>query len=298
MTRLERIVAALGGTLMDNGRRALIPGPGHTAADRSVSLTLTEDGRVIVHCFSPKDDWRAVRDFLRARGLLGDSDAMTYDTAPRATAIAVQPRIDDRVARARTMWGEGVALAGTVAERYLRLRHITRALDSPALRFHPRATSLDDRRRRPALLAALTDAHGDLQGVQVTLLSQHGADKATVPTPRRVVGKLVGGAVRLDPAGDTLAMAEGVETAFSASEDLSFPAWAALTAWNLAHFAPPEGVQRLVIAADNGAAGLEAAESLRRSVVESRSNIAVIIEPPPLPFNDWNDWARAHAGKG
>lgn len=293
MTRLERIVAALGGTLIDNGRRALIPGPGHTAADRSVSLTLTEDSRVIVHCFSPRDDWRAVRDFLRARGLLGDGDAKTYEPTPRETPIAVQPRTEDRVARARTIWSEGVALAGTVAERYLRLRHITRPLDSHALRFHPRATSLDDRRRRPALLAALTDANGEVQGVQITLLSQYGAGKATVPTPRRVVGKLVGGAVRLDPAGDTLAIAEGVETAFSASEAFGHPAWAALTAWNLAHFNPPEGVERLIIAADNGAAGIAAAAALKRTVVEKKPEATISISSPPYPFGDWNDWVRA-----
>lgn len=297
MTRLERIVAALGGTLLENGRRALVPGPGHSAADRSVSLAMTEDGRVIVHCFSPKDDWRAVRDFLRDRGLLDESEAKSDIAAPATLPIAVQPRSEDRTARACTIWNEGVPLAGAVAERYLRLRCVARALDSPALRYHRRATSLDDQRRRPALLAALTDASGAVQGVQITLLSQYGASKAAISTPRRVVGKLVGGAVRLDPSGGALAIAEGVETALSASQALELPAWAALTAWNLGHFKPPEGVDRLIIAADNGAAGIEAAETLRCSVAKSRSEIAVTIEPPPLPFSDWNDWARAQAGE-
>jgi len=293
MTRLERIVGALGGTLMDNGRRALIPGPGHSTADRSVSLALTEDGRVIIHCFSPRDDWRAVRDFLRNRGLLGDGDTKPDFFASPARPINLQPKAEDRVARARTIWNEGIPLKGTVAERYLRLRGVTRALDSPALRFHPRATSLEDRRRRPALLASLTDSNGEVQGVQITLLSMHGASKAIVPTPRRVVGKLVGGAVRLDVSGGTLAVAEGVETALTASEALKLPAWAALTAWNLAHFVTPEGIERLVITADNGVAGLEAAHALKRSVAEARSDLTVTIEPPPLPFSDWNDWARA-----
>jgi phage/plasmid primase-like uncharacterized protein len=297
MTRLERIVASLGGALTENGRRALIPGPGHSAVDRSVSLALTEDGRLIVHCFSPKDDWRAVRDFLRDRGLLSDGEAKPDFSAPPARPIDLQPKAEDRVARARTIWNEGIPLTGTVAERYLRLRGVTRALGSPALRFHPRATSLDDRRRRPALLASLTDSNGEVQGVQITLLSQRGASKAIVPTPRRVVGKLVGGAVRLDVSGATLATAEGVETALSASEALKLPAWAALTAWNLAHFVTPEGIERLVIAADNGVAGIEAANALKRSVGEARSDLSVTIEPPPLPFSDWNDWARAQTGK-
>lgn len=298
MSRLDRIVAALGGTLMDNGRRALVPGPGHSAHDRSVSLTLSEDGRVIVHCFSPTDDWRAVRDYLRDHGLLGDETAAADALPVASRSVVVQPRAEDRIARARAIWNEGVPLAGSVAERHLRRRRITRALESPALRFHPRATSIDDRHRRPAVLAALTDLAGDIQGMQITLLSQYGAGKATVPTPRRVVGRLVGGAVRLDPLGPALAIAEGVETALSASEALALPAWAALTARNLSLFTPPEGVQRLIIAADNGAAGIEAAETLKRSVVATRPHVDVSIEPPPLPFGDWNDWARAERQNG
>ncbi len=43
MSRLERIVAACGGILLDGGTRALIPGPNHSHNDRSVSLRL--DGR-------------------------------------------------------------------------------------------------------------------------------------------------------------------------------------------------------------------------------------------------------------
>ncbi len=51
MTRLARIVARLGGVLLDGGRRALVPGPGHSKHDRSVSLLAAEDGRILVHCF-------------------------------------------------------------------------------------------------------------------------------------------------------------------------------------------------------------------------------------------------------
>jgi hypothetical protein len=42
MSRLERIVAACGGILLDGGARALIPGPNHSHKDRSVSLAETE----------------------------------------------------------------------------------------------------------------------------------------------------------------------------------------------------------------------------------------------------------------
>lgn len=65
---LHAIVAALGGDLYQNGRRANVPGPGHSRRDRSVSLLLAE-GRVVVHGFGGAD-WRVVRDDLCKRGLI------------------------------------------------------------------------------------------------------------------------------------------------------------------------------------------------------------------------------------
>mgnify|MGYP002524993862 CR=1 FL=1 len=50
---LHRIVAALGGELYCEGRRANIPAPGHSARDRSVSLLLTDD-RVVIHLLLPQ----------------------------------------------------------------------------------------------------------------------------------------------------------------------------------------------------------------------------------------------------
>ena len=47
---LHAIVRALGGDLYQGGHRASIPAPGHSAADRSVSLLLSH-GRVIIHGF-------------------------------------------------------------------------------------------------------------------------------------------------------------------------------------------------------------------------------------------------------
>lgn len=295
MSRLERIVAACGGLLLDAGRRALIRGPDHGPADRSVSLIETEDGRILIHCFSPRDDWRRVRDALAARGLL-DCEGARESTPTQQRSfrhIVVQPRQEERVARAQRLWEESKPLVGTIAERYLRSRAIPHpAAAHSALRFHPRMTSLDDRARRPALMAALLDADGALQGVQATLLSPHGSAKAPVATPRRIIGRLMGGSVRLSDCGDALIIGEGVETARSASAAFGLPAWAALTAGNLARFDPPCHVTRLVIASDNDPAGRAAADTLSHRVSKS---IDVTSAPPPECFNDWNDWARARS---
>ncbi len=292
MSRLERIVATCGGILLDGGTRALIPGPNHSHKDRSVSLRLTEEGRILIHCFSLKDDWRDVRRALADRGLLDDEPRADDASMRRAPSrIVAQPVDEERVARAGRLWAESTPLKHSVAEAYLRRRAVPAGLwKSTALRFHPRMTSLDDRARRPTLVAAIRDTQGALQGVQVTLLSAHGTAKAALATPRRVIGKLMGGTVRLADAQDELAVGEGVETMLTASDVFGVPAWAALSADNLGRLILPHPLRRLIIAADNDEAGMRAARSLRARMA---SSARVEIEPAPAGFNDWNDWARA-----
>jgi phage/plasmid primase-like uncharacterized protein len=292
MSRLERIVAACGGILLDGGTRALIPGPNHSHKDRSVSLAETEEGRILIHCFSPKDDWRGVRRALADLGLLDDAPLADREgTRLSSSKVVAQPLDEERVARARRLWEESAPLKHSVAEAYLRKRAIPAGLcQSIALRFHPRMTSLDDRTRRPALVAAISDAQGALQGVQVTLLSTYGTAKAALATPRRVIGKLMGGTVRLADAQDELAIGEGVETMLTASDVFGVPAWAALGADNLSRLVISAPLRRLIIAADNDDAGIRAAQTLRARMT---SSTRVEIEPAPAGFNDWNDWARA-----
>ncbi|GAM97379.1 Bll0064 protein [alpha proteobacterium U9-1i] len=290
MSRLERIVAELGGLVYDGGRRALVPGPDHGAADRSVSLVETEEGRILIHCFSPRDDWRAVRNALSERGLLAEQAPGVIGLAPSPQArVVVQPDQEERTARAARLWAESRPIRCTAASAYLKRRSIFGA-ESVELRFHPRMTSVDDRLRRPALMAAIRGADGALRGVQATLLTTYGIGKALVPTPRRVIGALLGGAVQLAPAGDTLIIAEGLESALSAAAELGAPAWAALTAYNLSQFTPPPQVGCLIATPDNDDAGFTALDILRE-----RLDGALHVEHAAAPggLNDWNDWSRA-----
>lgn len=293
MSKLKRIVDAMGGVLMDGGRRALIRGPGHGPADRSVSLLETEDGRVLIHCFSPRDDWRQVQAELADLGLLDESAHDHAPTSEPMVRVQNELRDEDRRARVLRLWEESLPVAGTIGERYLRARAIEGELPGPdVLRFHPRMTSLEDRERRPALVAGLVNQEGVLEGIQVTLLTPHGAAKAALTTPRRTIGRLMGHYVRIDAPGDVLVVAEGLETALSARRALGAGAWAFLSAENLALFEPPPVIDKLIIAADHDEAGLQAAARLKARVAAS---IACEIVLPPGNQPDWNDWARAEA---
>lgn len=290
MSKLKRIVDAMGGVLTDGGRRALIRGPGHGPTDRSVSLLETEDGRVLIHCFSPRDDWRSVQAELASLGLLEESEHDLVSSEP-VVRVQTDHQDDDRRARVERLWNEAIPVAGTIAERYLRSRAIEGELPgADVLRFHPRMTSLEDRERRPSLVAGLVNQHGELEGIQVTLLTAHGAAKAALTTPRRTIGRLMGNYVRIDAPADVLVVAEGLETALSARRALGAGAWAFLSAENLAQFEPPPVIDKLIIAADHDEAGLAAAARLQARV---QNEIATELALPPDGHADWNDWARA-----
>jgi hypothetical protein len=288
---LRAIVSALGGDLYAGGRRANVPGPGHSAGDRSVSLLLDGD-RVLVCSFSG-GDWRAVRADLEARGLV-DAQGRLRGSAGFASA-SVEPSARERRACACALWAAARPVAGTLAERHCRLRGVAGDLPA-ALRHHPEVPSAVYRAegvRRPALLAAIRDANGDLCGVEVTCLAPNG-QRARLRTPRKTIGLAPqGGAVRLDAAGARLLVAEGVFTALSARAWFGWPAWALLSTRNLRVWRPPAGVSEVLIAGDRGRDG-EA--SARRLAARLRGlGLRVWVRWPPAGFGDWNDAAAAGA---
>ena len=121
---LAAIVRALGGDLYADGGRANVPGPGHSPADRSVSLMLS-DGRVIAHSFAG-DGWRPVLEDLIDRGLI-DRDGRLIGAGVVSAASGPSARV--RRAIVQGLWAEGRPITGTLSETYLRRRGI-----SPELR--------------------------------------------------------------------------------------------------------------------------------------------------------------------
>lgn len=295
---LHAIVAALGGELYAGGLRASVPAPGHSAGDRSVSLLLS-DGRVIAHGFGGAD-WRAVLDDLRGRGLI-DADARPVGAAGPAQGPAPVSG-PGRLAAARALWEGGVTVRpGSPADLYARRRAIERPLGgTAALRAHaaaPLSVYHPGPATRPALLAAVTAADGSLSGVEVTYLTLGGHRAQSLRLSRKLVGAApAGAAVRLDPAGELLLVAEGVFTALSAGERFGLPAWALLGAGGLARWSAPLGVRRVLIAADRGQVGEAAAARLAQRL--RLDGVAAQVRLPPPPHGDWNELAQEERRKG
>ena len=291
---LKAIVQTLGGDLYDRGCRANIPAPGHSRADRSVSLMLRQ-GRIIVHTFGD-GDWRGVLDDLRARGLIDVRNAPTSGAAASGRpAVGVITSSDaDRLAAARRIWDAGRPLAGTLSERHCRLRHIERALPGSEVARHsgqaPVSAYGDDRLRRPALLVGVCDDAGAFTAVEVTYLAPGGQRAFDLRLPRKTVGPVPPGtAARIDPAAPEMLVAEGFFTTLSATECFGLPGWALMSTRNLRGWTPPAGVRSVLIAADRGKDGEASAEALRLRL--GRLGLRAQVALPPEPFGDWNEAA-------
>jgi len=149
--------------------------------------------------------------------------------------------------------------------------------------------------RHAALVAPVRDADDELVTVHVTYLQD--GKKLTGHESRKLLSPLTGRegcAVRLMPLeGDTLGIAEGIETSLSAAAIHNVPTWAALNTALLAKFEPPAGLRRLLIFADRDGPGLEAAARLMQHL---QWRLTLELRVPPPPHKDWNDAARSSHG--
>jgi putative DNA primase/helicase len=145
----------------------------------------------------------------------------------------------------------------------------------------------------PAMIAMVQDADGEPCQLHRTYLTPDGA-KASVQAPRRLMPGAVkpGSAVRLAAHGDGLGIAEGIETALSATAIFGVPCWAALNTTLLAQWMPPEGIKSVTIFADHdkGFAGQRAAYELAYRI---SGKVQVSVQMPDTPGYDWNDVLRA-----
>ncbi|HEX7853390.1 MAG TPA: toprim domain-containing protein [Sphingobium sp.] len=191
--------------------------------------------------------------------------------------------------------------------RYLDARGLAARPD--ALRYHPRTPVRVGGvlQFRPAIIAAVKE-RAELVAIQRNFLDPRKAALARdLPNPRLTLGRPLSGAVKLQPAQDVLGLAEGVETAMSASLLLGLPVWAVLGAERLHQVLIPAHVRRLILLPDNDISGWR---SVGRAMTSYRRDaLSVELFWPWGGLNDWShvlaremregrgerDWARQAA---
>lgn len=193
----------------------------------------------------------------------------------------------------RRLWdGSGSPGANGPVVAYLKYR-VGRQWPSVSLREHTGVFM--DGSRHPALVAKVVTHDDRAINLHLTLLDP-GGQKAAVEKVRRVMpGKLPDGcAVRLAPPEPVMGVAEGLETAMSASVLYGVPVWACLNAGLLSKWIPPQIAERVMVFADNDAnfTGQSAAYQLaKRLSVQYGREVEVLV--PPEVGEDWNDVHRA-----
>jgi putative DNA primase/helicase len=161
-----------------------------------------------------------------------------------------------------------------------------------SLRFSPRLFHAPTRQYLPAIVAAIHDPAGVISGIQRVFIRTDGCGKADVRPAKMTLGSLGDGAVRLAPVGEVIGLCEGWETGLSAMQLYGLPVWCALGASRMHRVALPPGVRKVVIFADNDAAGHEAAE---RAANVHRLVGRLVETRLPATGTDFNDELTAGA---
>lgn len=228
--------------------------------------------------------------------LAGLSEVASVPFVPRPAAAPEQEQPAQPTQRVRSLIRESCAIEDCEAAMlYLDGRALWPLPQGHGLRAHPSVEYWQEGKRMgryPALIAAVRDLCGELVTAHVTYLQPTG-EKLQTFEPRKILSPLTareGCAVQLMPHGDTLGIAEGIETALSASRMHELPVWAALNTSLLMKWEPPHTVHKVVIFADRDVAGLDAATKLMERLQE---RVRLVIKTPQS--KDWNDALRSAA---
>ena len=219
----------------------------------------------------------------------------------------------------RSIWRSASLASGTPVETYMQTRGMTIPLPA-TLRFHPRLRHSETQAYWPVMVAPIQNLRGHLIGLHRTFLEASGLGKAPVVPAKKMAGHAWGGAIRLAPTGEILAIAEGIETALSVMQACpSLPVWATGSLGNLAGrgvndgatqhhparpnvplpteepdhrhpgFMPPKLVRRLIILADGDGdpfIGSALIERARRRFERLGLQVTVAWPTPGCDFND------------
>lgn len=299
MMDLRDIVKRVGGDIYSGGRRATVPGPGHTKKDRSLSLVLTTTGRIIFfsHANDATADCFEYLGLEREQGKPADKAEWARMRRAREDEERQQRSLDQ--AFCASIWRDTQPFEGSLAETYLWSRGLVLEGCSD-IRFHPAAPRAKPRRDgderplpapHPAMVAVVRDRDSASQALHLTYVALDGRGKAFGDRSRLMFGPMRGGTVHLTPAGPEMALGEGIETCLAYRAMKGLPIWAALTTSQYATFELPRRTRRLVIAADGDKGGMSAATTLA-----GRMQRLCDVEIDPAPEGE--DWADVFSREG
>lgn len=220
-------------------------------------------------------------------------DQIVGNIKPSASIVKREWTEEERSAELRRIYQESLPITpGDVAHRYLASRKVDGLFYPPALRFHP-ALKDGEGGVRPALLAMIgVPGKKKFVSMHRTFLKPDGSGKADMESPRKMMpGPLPDGACVMlsDYRGGALGVAEGIETALSASALFDMPVWSAINTTMMVKWLPPDGCKEIAIFGDNDKkyGGQSAAYTLAHKL--AGKGMFVTVNIPTVEGADWAD---------
>jgi putative DNA primase/helicase len=292
MMDTRTVAYALGGDV--TGRdSANVPGPGHSKADRSLSIKLDSrapDGFVV--CSHAGDDPMACRDHVRAKLGLGRWERGKERLPPfKVVDAGPDPDQEKRKAFALKIWSESRSPVGSIVQHYLReyrgLELDDGGVAANVIRFHG-SLYFDQGTRLPGMVCLLRDIVTDEPcGIHRTFLDRKTGEKID----RRMLGIARGAAIKLDLVGSNLTIGEGVETALSGRAAGFGPVWALGSSGAVRSFPVIKNVAELTILEENDPTSQRDVETCARRYLTAGKPVNIVT---PDIGNDLNDaWKAA-----
>jgi putative DNA primase/helicase len=189
---------------------------------------------------------------------------------------------------------------GDPVTTYMRRRGIHLDVLPTMLRHHPRLRFAEDTdgggrsvSHHPAMVSMFVGPDAKQRTLHQTYLTIDGAKAAVAKQKKWAPGGVpLGGAVRLMPSAETMGIAEGIETALSASKLHGVPVWAACDATRLMQWEPPATVKAVIVFGDNDQhfKGQVAAYTLANRLRSNKARgLTVEVRIPEFVDTDWND---------
>lgn len=275
---LRALAVALGGDVV--GASVLVPGPGHSPRDRSLSITpsiAAPDG--LLFFSHAGDDRRACREYILRR--LGQP--LERSEPPRRARQPV-----DRSDAPAAIWKASIDPRGTIVETYLARRGLVLPNDlaGRVVRFHPNCT-FGQGARHPCMVTAFRSIAADaLQAIHRTALTADG-----MKIGRMMLGPVAGAAIKVDDDADVehgLAVGEGFETCLAARLMGFRPVWALGSAGAIGTFPVLAGIDALTILAETDDSGANA-RAIKACAERWIANSREVIVATPRVAGDLND---------
>jgi putative DNA primase/helicase len=278
------IVSVIGGAV--TGRDTCnVPGPGHSPADRSLSIRIDPADPLGFKTNSfAGDDWRVCRDYVAAA--LGLKHG--------GSRISSQAAKEIKTSGWSSLWSETVSSVGTIVEKHLALLNLALPDEHEGvLRFHP-SCPFGPGVRQPCMVALFRDIKTNQpKAIHRTALTADGQKIG-----RMSLGPIGGCAIKLTPDEDVaegLAIGEGIETTLGGMALNFRPAWALGSAGAIAKFPVLSGIECLTILVDNDNSGTGQSSALECSSRWTSAGREVFRVVPTAVGQDMADIIRGRA---